>query len=300
MGGDHAFKFGGYWRDAYSESIGHTGGFATARFPTAGGVRLRNTCATGRGGGLRRGADARQPHAPTSLTNISAFVQDTFTRGRVTLPARRCATTTTTTRRSAATDRRRAAILPERCCPPSRSAASIPTVVFDDFSPRLGITYDVHGQRQDDRARQLRALLRAGRHRRASPARSTRSPRSRSAIPWKDLNGDRFVQAERSVPDQRRLRATYQALTGNWDPANPASPTTANTIDPNLKNDTTDEFIVGASREIGRGFAVDANYIWRSYDNFSQSFTNGLEQRRLHLDAVHRRPAPSPARAARP
>ena len=39
----------------------------------------------------------------------------------------------------------------------------------------------------------------------------------------------------------------------------------ANTVDPNLKNDTTDEFIVGLDHEIGAGFAVGANYIWRRY-----------------------------------
>ncbi len=37
----------------------------------------------------------------------------------------------------------------------------------------------------------------------------------------------------------------------------------ANSVDPNLKNDTTDEFIVGVDREIGAGFAVGASYIWR-------------------------------------
>src|SRR5262249_13985791 len=44
--------------------------------------------------------------------------------------------------------------------------------------------------------------------------------------------------------------------------------TTANTIDPNLKNETTDEFIVGASRELPHNIAVDVNYIYRYYSNF--------------------------------
>ena len=68
----------------------------------------------------------------------------------------------------------------------------------------------------------------------------------------------------------------FQNVTGNWDPKNPSAATTANTIDPNLKNDTTDEFIVGVSHEVGRGFAVDANYIYRKYGNFTSTFTNGI------------------------
>src|SRR5439155_16664682 len=65
-------------------------------------------------------------------------------------------------------------------------------------------------------------------------------------------------------------------LSGNWDPANPSSPTTKNTIDPNLKNDRTDEIIIGGDREIGAGFAVGASYIWRNYTNFNWSPINGV------------------------
>jgi hypothetical protein len=70
--------------------------------------------------------------------------------------------------------------------------------------------------------------------------------------------------------------ANYQALTGNWNPSNPTFVGTQNHIDPDLKNDSTDEFIIGGSREIGRGFAVDLNYIWRRYDNFQSTFTDGV------------------------
>src|SRR5205823_12629315 len=34
VGGDHALKFGAYWRDSNTTSITHTGGFATFRYPT--------------------------------------------------------------------------------------------------------------------------------------------------------------------------------------------------------------------------------------------------------------------------
>ena len=43
LGGDHAFKFGGYWKNAHSESINKTGGNATVRFPNQAAYDA-NTC----------------------------------------------------------------------------------------------------------------------------------------------------------------------------------------------------------------------------------------------------------------
>ena len=42
LGGDHAFKFGGYWRDSFNFSASQRGGYATVRFPTS----IDNSCAT--------------------------------------------------------------------------------------------------------------------------------------------------------------------------------------------------------------------------------------------------------------
>ena len=64
------------------------------------------------------------------------------------------------------------------------------------------------------------------------------------------------------------LSATPLSASTNWSAANPANTVSVNSVDPNLKNDTTDEFIVGLDREVGRGFAVGANYIYRKYGNF--------------------------------
>ena len=49
--------------------------------------------------------------------------------------------------------------------------------------------------------------------------------------PWADLNGNRLVDSNEVFPTNGNF-ANFQALGGNWDPANPSSPTTANTIDP--------------------------------------------------------------------
>ena len=61
----------------------------------------------------------------------------------------------------------------------------------------------------------------------------------------------------------------------------------ANSVDPNLKNDTTDEFIVGLDREVGRGFAVGASYIYRKYGNFSWSDRQGITSADWVADDLH-------------
>jgi hypothetical protein len=113
--------------------------------------------------------------------------------------------------------------------------------------------------------------------------------------PWIDLNSDKFVQAnEIQLGSQRRQDAA--GGDGNWDPNNPANAGTANTVDPNYKNDRTDEFIVGIDREIGAGFAAGINYIWRRYSNFTFYDTIGLEPSNF-VRCRSRRPR---ARAPRP
>ena len=75
-------------RRAQRRSISHTGGNATARFPTQASYDA-NTLRDRRRHRLRGGADARRPHASTTCTNISVYVQDTLTHKRCHVPARR-------------------------------------------------------------------------------------------------------------------------------------------------------------------------------------------------------------------
>ena len=56
MGADHAFKFGGYWRDSNTTSIAHTGGYAHGALPD-GGIDQQLLDAGGR---LPGGPDARR------------------------------------------------------------------------------------------------------------------------------------------------------------------------------------------------------------------------------------------------
>jgi hypothetical protein len=89
--------------------------------------------------------------------------------------------------------------------------------------------------------------------------------------PWTDLNNNGNADV-----GEITLGPSPLAASTNWSAANPANTKSANSVDPNLKNDTTDEFIVGLDREVGRGFAVGANYIWRRYGNFAWSDRQGI------------------------
>jgi hypothetical protein len=268
FGGDHAFKFGGYWKNAYAESIGHFGGYATVRFPTQAAYD-NNTCVTAAGGcavTLRRDS-----HTIYSLTNISFYAQDTLTRGKASLQLG--------LRYDRNHDEALAASIPASPLMPALLPAvnwpgADPKVEFNDFSPRVGLTYDFRGNGKTvGRANYARYYGQVG----SGGVSSQINPLSAVAVryPWVDLNGDRVAQANEVFPRNGNF-ANYDSLSGNWDPNNPSLPTTANSIASDLRNDTTDEFIVGASREVGRGFAVDVNYIYRKYGNFSDFYTDGI------------------------
>jgi hypothetical protein len=265
LGADHAFKVGGYWRNAGSESYGHTGGNASLRFPTQEAYD-NDTCVTAAGGCSVN--LTRDSHTVYSLTNISVYGQDTVTHGKVTMQLG--------LRYDRNHDQALAASIPAspllpNLLPAVSFSGADPKVIFNDFSPRLGVTYDVSGNGKTiARANYATYYGQVG----TAGVSGQVNPLTAVSVryPWTDLNGDRVFQPNEVFPANGDYR-NYQNLSGNWDPANPSSPTTANTIDPNLKNDRTREFIVGASHEIGKGFAVDANYIYRKYDRFSSSFT---------------------------
>jgi hypothetical protein len=268
LGGDHAFKFGGYYRNALSDGYGRTGGNATVRYPNQAAYD-GNTCVNASAGCAV--ALTRDSHSISRLTNVALFVQDTMTRGRMTFQLG--VRYDMNHDEALASGVAASPIMPELL--PAVSFGGVdPGIVFHDFSPRLGMTYDVRGNGTTiARVNYARYYGQVGNGAVSGSVNPVTAVTVR--YPWTDLNGDRFATANEVFPSGGNF-ANFQALTGNWDPRNPTLVSTSNTVDPDLKNDTTDEFIVGASHEIGRGFAVDVNYIYRSYGNFNQSFTNGI------------------------
>jgi len=84
-------------------------------------------------------------------------------------------------------------------------------------------------------------------------------------FPWNDANGDTFVQP--AELDYSHILT----FGGNYNPDNPSQLTTTGSVDPDLQNDRTREFIAGVDHEIVSGLAVGVSYIWRKYDQFNWS-----------------------------
>jgi hypothetical protein len=270
MGGDHSFKIGGYYRDNFSQSPSTTGGRAIARFPTA----VTNDCLA---------ISVSNPNTPTAwcqaqltrdglsiydLKNVSVYLQDTFTHKRL------------TTQMGIRYDRNHDVALAARVAanqilpdwlPAAGYDGADPGIVFNDFSPRIGFTYDVNANGKTlVRANFARYYGQVGTGTVASQLNPVNAAFVR--FPWTDANGDKFIQANEVLTGVNNVLATQ----GNYNPSNPSAVGTLNTVNPNLKNDVTDEFIVGLDREIGAGFAVGVNYIWRKYGDFNWKDLNGI------------------------
>jgi len=265
-GGDHAFRIGGYWKDANSYGSTHTGGFAVARFPTS----FSNDCSLAATN--CQAQVTRDGQTDYDLLNISLYAQDTYTQGRLTA---QLGVRYDYNHDQALASAVAANPLVPQLLPAVNFPGTDPKVVFHNFSPRVGFTYGL----SDDGKTLVRAnyAMYFGQVGTAGVSGQV-NPVTRVSVryPWIDLNSDKFVQAN-EVQLGSNGGKTPLAVTGNWDPNNPANPGTANTVDPNYKNDRTDEFIVGIDREIGAGFAGGVNYIWRRYSNYTFFDTIGLE-----------------------
>jgi hypothetical protein len=261
IGGDHSLKFGGYWRNSNTTSINHTGGFATVRYPTA----IANDCtlaATGCQVDL-----TRDGYSVFDLTNYSAYVQDTITHGRATYQVgiRYDYNKDKAGASSIAANPLGGVWLPGIVFP-----GADPGVAFNDWSPRVGFTYDVTGDgRTIAKANYARYFGQVGNGGVATTINPVGSTTLR--YPWQDLNNNGSAEV-----GEITLSANPISASTNWSATNPANTQSANSVDPDLKNDTTDEFIVGVDREVGKGFAVGANYIWRRYTNFTWSDRQGI------------------------
>jgi hypothetical protein len=262
LGGDHSLRIGGYWRDSNVTSISHRGGFATVRFPTA----ISNDCTI-----QTTGCQVdliRDGNSVYDLLNYSAYLQDTVTRGRLTL---QLGVRYDYIKDTAEASSIAANPLGGPWLPAINFQGADPQVAFNNFSPRLGFTYNVTSD--------ARTLLRANYSRYYGQVGNgaiagTINPVASTGLryPWVDTNNDKVAQSGEIL-----LSASPVALVqGNWSAANPANTVSANSVDSNLKNDTTDEIIVGVDRELAAGFAIGANYVWRRYGNFNWNDRPGI------------------------
>jgi hypothetical protein len=267
LGGDHSFKMGFRWRDTPSVATVHRGGNTTARFRTtvAAGCSAPVTDTVN-----RCEADLyRDGYSEYGLKNLGFYVSDTFTRNRLTLNLGFRVDQQDDSVVAASVEAH--PFIPEWLPALSFDGADS-GVTWTDFSPRLGLTYDLSGNG--------RTVLKSS----YSTFYGQAGPGSMSSIlnpvteaqirfAWQDLNNDKFVQRNElgslSQGSATLPRADVLSFSGNYTPDNPAFAGTINRVDPNLKNDRTREFIVGFDHQMGSAFAIGGAYIWRKYDQFN-------------------------------
>ncbi len=261
LGGDHAFKVGYRWRTALGRSISHTGGNAVARL-----LELDDE--------LR----GRSPTAVTPTSSVTAsrefdlkthalYLQDTYTVKRLTLNLG--------VRWDRQADAALAADVPANpIIPQIMPAISFPGidsgVVWNDISPRLGMTYDLFGTGKSV-ARASYSMYFG----QMQPGQLSGELISIAQVsvryPWADLNGDTFVSAN------ELNTTTFLTKSASFDPTNPTSFLSPGAVDPDLKNDRTREFVVGLQQEVIRNLAVEVNYVWRKYDQFTWTDRNNWD-----------------------
>jgi hypothetical protein len=258
LGGDHAFKAGYRWRTARAQSVSHTGGNAVPRYSDISSADpARRNCTTFDGG---CNADLfRDGHTNFNLLTHAFYVQDTYSVKRLTLNL------------GVRWDRQSDEALPTDVAanpiiPTIMPAISFPGissgVVWNDVSPRLGMTYDLFGTGKSV-ARASYSLY-FGQMDTGELANEMISIGQVSVrYPWADLNGDTFVQGN------ELNTTTFLTKSAAFDPTNPTSFLSPGRIDPNLKNDRTREFVLGLQQELIRNLAVEVNYVWRKYDQFT-------------------------------
>ena len=144
-------------------------------------------------------------------------------------------------------------------------------MAWNDFSPRVGMTYDLTGKGKT--VVNASWAIYYGQMAPGSLA-GTLNPVTSASIrfPWADLNGDTVVQAgELTYYNPTTGAPAYLTYSGNYNPLSPASLKLVGSVDPNIKNDRTQEYTVGFDHELPGGIGVGASYIWRKYDQFNWS-----------------------------
>jgi len=291
LGADHSVKFGFAFRRSPVESLSTVGGGAVARYRgqyqfapgafittldttaasfasgtvacTINGVSYAANTATGcNEADIQRDADFNY-----TLYQRNFYVQDSIKKGRATINV------------GLRFDHQHDLATPgvvgaNRILPTQLPAINYPGadsgVRYNDWAPRVGLTYDLSGTGKSVLKLTYNKYYGLGvfTAQALEPTGSTTTLR----FPWKDLNGDKTVQANEL--QIYKADGTTLALTNSpagYDPANPGSVKTTAIVDPNMTNDVTNEFIIGLDHEVMSNFGVGVMYVYRKYDNFCGS-----------------------------
>ena len=252
-GGDHSIKAGYRWRTARGLSVNHRGGNADVRYSNI----AANNCTVSTHGCT---ADLwRDGYTDYNLLTHAAYVQDTWSVRRLTVNLG--------VRWDRQTDEAVAATVPANpLIPQIMPSIDFPGidsgVIWNDVSPRVGMTYDLFGN-----ARSIAKASYSMYFGQMGPGQLSGELLSIGAVmvryPWTDLNADSFVQANELTITPNPVRSA------TFNPNNPTAFTSPGRVDPDIKNDRTREFIVGFQQELARNLGFEVNYIWRKYDRFA-------------------------------
>jgi hypothetical protein len=193
---------------------------------------------------------------------VSAFLKETYERGRLTIDAGVRLDWQDDDARETAIPA--SPILPD-LLPAVHFAGADSGVVYNDLSPRLGVGWDVGGDGRTVIGAAFARHVGQGNH---SSARLQPTGQTRLVYWWNDADGDRLI--DRSELDLARgLAATSSS---NYDAANPAAVRTPATVDPGLKNTVVDEWSVRVERQIARRLTLRVGYVGRNTHRVQRAF----------------------------
>ena len=295
LGADHSVKFGFAVRRSPVESISTVGGGAQARYrgdyPFAPGAFITTATSTANQAACSIGG-IFTPGGAATATNIAlcdeanimrdadfnytlyqrnAYIQDSIKKGRATINLG--------LRFDHQHDIATPGVVPaNRILPAQLPAINFPgadsKARYNDWSPRVGLTFDLRGDGKSVLKASASRYYGIGMFTASAlePTGSTTTLR----FPWKDLNGDKVVQAsELQVFKSDGKTLNLLNSPAGYDPNNPGSPISLALVDPNLKNDITDEAIIGLDHELMNNFGVGAMVIYRKYHQLCGSSQQG-------------------------
>ncbi len=239
FGGNNEFKFGAYYR--YQPTLSY--------YEYAGDVQR-----TFRDGVPYSAIVYREAPMRYAGNKISFYFTDAYTRGRVNLNiGLRFDREETWTNDS---DIKASRIAPT-LLPAYTSPGLDPNLIWNTFSPRLSMTYDLTGNGK--------FVLRAGIARYGNQMPNDMATHLATTVVcsaqyyWTDTNGDKQVSLNELVGFPLKGLLSFSG----FDPNNPTVATSPNKLDPDLASPLTDEMILGIERELMPDLAVRADFILR-------------------------------------
>jgi hypothetical protein len=251
LGGDHSIKAGYLWRTMAGWYSRHWGGNAVARFSYGQPYSARM---------YRDSTTYPYNHVQ------SGYIQDTFTRNRlsVNLGLRWDHQSDEAIATSVPASPFQGQVTMNGTIFTYLPAVSFPGaqdgVAWNNFAPRIALTYDLTGSGKNV----VKASFAQYYGQRLTGDLSSTLNTIGAAyveFPWTDKSKDGFIQSN-EIDVSRVI-----TFGGQYNPANPAQTVSPNVVDSNMKNDRSDEILIGFDKEVARDFGVSMSYIWRRYVN---------------------------------